>query len=287
MAVDASVAGKWFVHEPGHEAAIDVVRSSEELIAPDLVIPEVMNVLRRKQRQDLLSSRQLSEAADAVPHSFSRFVPAADLVRRATALSQSLDHSVYDCFYLACAALNGCRLLTADGVFVGKVAAQGNASLVVDLAVWTPVHRDSVRRPEASMVEAVSALYDRFMRVLDGVRDGIASPSMPSGEAAVTHSGDLAPALGSPSYVSLTRFVVSLSRSDRAELLALGWLSQARKGDDWPLVLARADAYLSDNAAADHTHLIISMLPLFEKGLERLRAQGDERSLVPAPNDKA
>ena len=47
--------------------------------------------------------------------------PVIPLVRRATRLAVRLDHSVYDCIYLALAMEEGCQLVTADRPLHDKV----------------------------------------------------------------------------------------------------------------------------------------------------------------------
>ena len=44
LVLDASVAVKWFVEEPGTAAALALLAEDESLIAPELVIAEVANV---------------------------------------------------------------------------------------------------------------------------------------------------------------------------------------------------------------------------------------------------
>ena len=41
LIVDASVAIKWFIYEPGSEMARRLWRDEPDLLAPDLLVPEV------------------------------------------------------------------------------------------------------------------------------------------------------------------------------------------------------------------------------------------------------
>lgn len=273
IVVDASVAVKWFVDEPGHEAAIGVIESGEELLAPDLVIAEVMYVLRRKQRLDLLSRDQVLAAADSIGSIFNRFVPAANVAVMAGSLSQALDHSVYDCFYLACAIVQGCALVTADEVFADKVGSRGYSDIVVKLPMWQPAHAEVHRFPDPLVLDTVLKLNDQFEKTYEGVRQQISrSLSSPRGFQFYS-TKDLAPAFGSPSYVRLARFIARLGKSDRARLLALGWLGQGRDDEEWSSILTQAEAYLSDDSS-EHLSYLISKISLFKKGIERLRSQG-------------
>ena len=119
--VDASVAVKWFLAEQGRDVAMTIIRSGEALVAPDIVVFEVSNVLRRKQRQVLIEARQVTAAVETMALCFSRLVPSTELAQEAVRLSMAPDHSVYGCAYLAWAALLGAPLVTADHVFAAKV----------------------------------------------------------------------------------------------------------------------------------------------------------------------
>lgn len=121
--IDASVAVKWFVEEQGRDSAMDIIRSGEPLVAPDIVVFEVLNVLRRKQRQRLIEAKQVFDAMDTMTVCFSRLVPSTTLAEVSMKLSIELDHSVYDCAYLACAGLFDAPFVTADRVFAAKALA--------------------------------------------------------------------------------------------------------------------------------------------------------------------
>ena len=46
--IDASVAAKWSLKELGHEQALDILDIEEPRAAPDLIFPELANVMRKK-----------------------------------------------------------------------------------------------------------------------------------------------------------------------------------------------------------------------------------------------
>jgi predicted nucleic acid-binding protein len=103
LIVDASVAVKWFAAEEGSDRAEALLESHEPLIAPDLILAEVSNVMWRKFRRGLLSSDQVTAAVRRLPQYFERLIRIGELVERATELTVTFDHPVYDCFYLALA----------------------------------------------------------------------------------------------------------------------------------------------------------------------------------------
>ena len=127
--IDASVAVKWF-EEDGRDSAMEIIRSGETLVAPDIVVFEVLNVLRRKQKQGLADAKQVTGAMETMSVCFSRLIASAELARDAVDLSMALDHSVYDGVYLACAARLNAPLVTADHVFAAKVLGVRSDPLV-------------------------------------------------------------------------------------------------------------------------------------------------------------
>jgi len=113
VVIDASVASKWFLLEPDRPAARSVQRD-HDLIAPELIIAEVMNAIWKNVRQSRVDPIQVPLIADALPRSFSRLWPLLPLLPRAVEISLALDHPIYDAFYIALAEQEGVNLVTAD-----------------------------------------------------------------------------------------------------------------------------------------------------------------------------
>ena len=114
LIVDASVAVKWFAAEENSDRARALFASGDMLIAPDLVLAEVSNVMWKKLRRGLLLPDQVVTAARRLPQYFEQLIPIGELVERATELTVRLDHPVYDCFYLALAERERLPLVSAD-----------------------------------------------------------------------------------------------------------------------------------------------------------------------------
>lgn len=116
--VDGSVAAKWYFPEPGHEAADRVLAAridgERELFAPDLIVPEFLNVLWKRVRRRECSR----DAADRILELWEvdrpEIVPSSALAGQALALAVELGHSAYDCLYLALALELDAALVTAD-----------------------------------------------------------------------------------------------------------------------------------------------------------------------------
>ena len=124
--VDASVAVKWVVTEPGSDSAAALL-DGRPLIAPDLLWAECGNVLWMKVRRGVLQATEAELAGKVLRGADVRTVPGRPLMESALSLALRLEHSVYDCLYLALAIQQDCPLLTADSRFVERVEASGIA----------------------------------------------------------------------------------------------------------------------------------------------------------------
>ncbi len=128
--IDASVAIKWVIAEPGTEAALRLL--GHELCAPDLLAAECANILWRKARLGELTAREAALAARLLERAEIDLIPMRRLLDRALALAVALDHPAYDAMYLALAESTGRCLVTADARLLRKV--QGGAIPAVALA---------------------------------------------------------------------------------------------------------------------------------------------------------
>jgi predicted nucleic acid-binding protein len=115
--VDASVAMKWIVNEPGSAAALRL-RREHRLLAPDLIFAECANVLWRKVRRDEITPAALEIGARLLQKADLELHSSRPLLTTAAAMAGELDHPAYDCFYLALALSYDCAFVTADARFV-------------------------------------------------------------------------------------------------------------------------------------------------------------------------
>jgi predicted nucleic acid-binding protein len=132
LVVDASVAIKWVVQEPGSDAALALRRG--RLLAPDLLIPECANILWKKTRLGEHTKAEALVAARLLEHADIELAPMRPLLQRATELSITLGHPAYDCFYLALAEARSCPVVTADERLRKRVQAYGGPARVLGLA---------------------------------------------------------------------------------------------------------------------------------------------------------
>lgn len=136
VVIDASVAVKWYVTEAWRTEARSVLATAAELIAPDIILTEVANALRRKVTEGSITKEQALNALDDLPASFSRIVHAEQTLRAAFDLALRLSHPLPDCVYLACAVMNGASLVTDDRKFIEKAVGNGHRNRVILLADW-------------------------------------------------------------------------------------------------------------------------------------------------------
>ena len=119
LVIDASVAAKWVLDEPYSARAL-ALRDEGDLIAPSLIAAEVGNALWKAMRRDGIARENALDAIQAILLAFDALIPIEDLRQRALELAIALDHSVYDCIYLALAEREGVPLVCVDGPLIGK-----------------------------------------------------------------------------------------------------------------------------------------------------------------------
>jgi predicted nucleic acid-binding protein len=119
LVVDASVAAQWVLAEPGSTRAL-ALRDEGGLIAPSLIAAEVGSALWKAVRRDGVAKQDALDAIQAILLAFEALIPIEDLRLRALELAIALDHSIYDCFYLALAERENAPLVSADKPLIEK-----------------------------------------------------------------------------------------------------------------------------------------------------------------------
>lgn len=128
LVVDASVAIKWFAPEVHADAASRLLDGQTVLYAPDLIGPELGNILWKKIRRGEIAAAKAFEILRIFQTLGVEIYPSAVLLPSALDLSVRLDRTVYDCIYLALAIAQNCPLVTADRKFHSAVAASAHAT---------------------------------------------------------------------------------------------------------------------------------------------------------------
>ena len=119
--VDASVAAKWFLptaNEPlSAEAAALLARHAAgrlQFFAPDLLWPEVGNVLWKAVRQRRMTSKSALDAIRSLETLRIAVHPSLPVLQDAFEIARAFDRTVYDSLYVAVALVTGSPLVTAD-----------------------------------------------------------------------------------------------------------------------------------------------------------------------------
>jgi predicted nucleic acid-binding protein len=135
LVVDASVAIKWVIEEPGTREALSLRR--HRLFAPDLLVAECANILWKKTRRNELTLQEALLAARLLQRADIELLPMLALLEPATRLAIAMDHPAYDCAYLALAEDLSCDLVTADQRLCTKALPAGYRSKVLALTTIT------------------------------------------------------------------------------------------------------------------------------------------------------
>ncbi len=114
LVLDASVAIKCVLDEPGSARARQLAGGPIPPLAPELLLAECANVVWKRVHRRLVepaSAFRLMLALSALP---AKLLPLDTLTADALSIALEYDHPVYDCYYVAAAIQNGATLATAD-----------------------------------------------------------------------------------------------------------------------------------------------------------------------------
>lgn len=120
VVVDASVALKWVLDEPGREAADALL--DQELVAPALWLLEAANALWRRARRGELTGAEARERLGELFNAPVTTTPIENDLLAAAEFAHALGHPVCDCLYLAAAIREDTFVVTADRRFHEAVA---------------------------------------------------------------------------------------------------------------------------------------------------------------------
>lgn len=129
IVVDTSVVVQWIAPEDAERRA-EVLLGRDDLAAPEVLLVETANVLRKKVRDRDVTREQAFEGMELVEANVKTLVPTSLLLSRAMQLAFEMNHPVYDCLFVACAETTGSKLLTRDEALVRRAARHGLAALL-------------------------------------------------------------------------------------------------------------------------------------------------------------
>ena len=112
--LDASAAVRLILGDPAAAALAQPIGEAVLVLAPELMLSEVANILWKLRRADQLNTfdpqQLLADARDLMD----RVQPDRHLQVEALALACHLYHPVYDCLYLALARREAATLISTD-----------------------------------------------------------------------------------------------------------------------------------------------------------------------------
>jgi len=129
--VDANVVAKWFVPERLSDEAARLLDDRHELVSPDLLWPELGNVLWKKARAGQLTGREAARIVQALDEFPLTVFPSRLVLQGALEIALGTGRSVYDGVYVALAVALECPLVTADERLVNALAGGPLAPHVV------------------------------------------------------------------------------------------------------------------------------------------------------------
>lgn len=114
LVLDASAVVRIIEGAEPSDSFQEALLNADLVLAPELMLTEVANALRRLQRAGQLSAEGLQQRLSRAAELVDVIEPDRHLQVEALALACHLDHPVYDCLYLALARREAAVLLTAD-----------------------------------------------------------------------------------------------------------------------------------------------------------------------------
>lgn len=139
--VDASVVVKWYIPEKLSEQADyfleESVATGVPLLAPDLLMAEVGNILWKKQRLRELSPSEALQILDTICESLPiQLYASLPLMRSSWKIACTFDCSFYDALYVALAQEQDALFITADEKLVGALRRGQLRKRVQWLGAW-------------------------------------------------------------------------------------------------------------------------------------------------------
>lgn len=139
LIVDSGVAVKWIIEEPDSPVADQILQSYQQsqlaFYAPDLILPEVGNIIWKKVIFSGLDVCDAKAAIKKVDSIHFELINTSTLFDEAFVISVNFKRTFYDSLYLAAAKELECDLITADERLHNSVkAAFPNLVLMTD---WT------------------------------------------------------------------------------------------------------------------------------------------------------
>lgn len=265
--IDASVAIKWFVQEEQREDALRFIDWREDLYAPDLIVTEVAGIAWKKCIRGEIGQDQARFIAASINQYIGTIHPSVDLIRQALDIALSLNHSIYDCLYLACAERFDGVVITADQRLSNHAKGTALESRVCTLADFDFDQLAHSLQISTEKIEEIIRLWelvdDTRKHVYDRLTDGKKLP--------VVNTAELAPLFNSPNWRNLRAVIDRLPENELADVVAIGWLGKSG-ANNWEVTRERAQLALL-NRDGNFLSYVCSLAGYLERGLQVLESQ--------------
>jgi predicted nucleic acid-binding protein len=129
VVVDASAAVEIALDGPKGARLVTATETADEVLAPDLMIPELINAIWKYHRFENLSLAHCETAIEAGVKLIDSLVSSRELYREAFFLARAARKPAYDMFYLALAKREDAILLTLDSELTKLAGRQGIPTL--------------------------------------------------------------------------------------------------------------------------------------------------------------
>lgn len=269
LVVDASVVVKWFIDEPLHERARQLLKSRESLHAPDLLISEIGNIVWKKVVRGEIKEQQAQKITSALRELPITLQPSIDLIDRALQMALSIKHPVYDCLYIACADMLASTFVTADERLKRAVERTALKAICRDLNDQYSI---------ALSPETIEEFINLFKQA-EATSKNIDKNLHGEKEFVISDPDDTKLYLKSPAFRRLKNAILSFSEPEQVDLLALGWLGQGYSGTDWFELQGKASQSMLTNTDSERKYLV-SLAVYFETGwllFQKLSAKATEK----------
>ncbi len=120
--VDASVLIKLYINVAGSRRATTAIKKAQALFGPDLLWPEVGNILWKYVRRDELEGENAGAMLADMIQMPIQITATRDVITQALQIAPLTDRTVYDSVNLATAVQTKAVLLTADERLVNALA---------------------------------------------------------------------------------------------------------------------------------------------------------------------
>lgn len=218
--IDASVAAKWFFREDLHEESLLLLNLFQWITAPDCIHYEVCNVCKKKVDRREIALEHAQFVVANFPKHFNKTTASKIIIENSFNLSVELNHSPYDCFYLADAISKDFILVTADKEFVKKVEKSKWASSIMMLQKL-PYEHNSHILGQSSLTKTK---LDHIMSLCKALEPEKRQHLHDSNEdhMVVKHQRYMK----TPAYMSFNSYIESLSLEEKSVLLYIDFLNR-------------------------------------------------------------